>query len=83
MNIFRSQRFLHIPLNLVNVFSTVCSGPYGTVGTNRTDCNPSDLVNTNQWVCALTHRFVRITDKSAVDCGSFVIVLLTDLLIKC
>ena len=53
------------------------------VGTNRTDCNPSDLVKTNQWVCVLALRFVRITDKSAVDCGGFVIVLLTDLLIKC
>jgi len=35
-----------------------------TVVSDKTHCKPFDEVKTNQWVCALTLRFVRITIES-------------------
>ena len=35
-----------------------------SLGYDKAHCEPYDWVKTNQWVCALTLRFVRITIES-------------------
>ena len=37
------------------------------VASDKTHCEPSDWVKTNQWVCALTLWFVRITIESQIE----------------